>query len=62
MMPKNVTVSGTDKVQVVFLEKGEFPLRAGEGTAVVSTGNAKDKTAVVHGTIPGSTVVMHSPA
>jgi hypothetical protein len=61
-MSKNVTVIGTHGVQVVFLEKGEFPLRNGEGMAVVSTGNAKDKTAVVHGTIPNTSVIMHSPA
>jgi hypothetical protein len=62
MMSKNVTVSGTDKVQVVFLEKGEFSLRSGEGIPVVSTGNAKDKTAVVHGTVPGTTIIAHNPA
>jgi hypothetical protein len=61
-MSKNVTVVGTHGVQVVFLEKGEFPLRGGEGMVVVSTGNAKDRTAVVHGTVPGTTIVAHNPA
>jgi hypothetical protein len=61
-MSKNVTVTGTDKTQVVFLEKGEFSLRLGEGIPVVSTGNPKDKTAVVHGTVPGTTIVAHNPA
>jgi hypothetical protein len=61
-MSKNVNVSGTDKVQVVFLEKGEFPLRNGEGVPVVSTGNAKDKTAVVHGTILSTSINIQNPA
>ena len=50
-MSKNVTVVGTDKVNITFLEKGEFSLRPGEGIPVVSTGNAKDQTAVVRGTM-----------
>lgn len=61
-MSKNVTVVGTHGSQVVFLEKGEFPLRNGEGWAVVSTGNAKDRTAVVHGTVPGTTIILDNPA
>jgi hypothetical protein len=61
-MSKNVTVIGADKVQVQFLERGEFGLRPGEGMPIVSTGNAKDKTATVHGTVPGSSVNFQSPA
>jgi hypothetical protein len=49
-MSKNVTVVGTDRVNIAFLEKGEFSLRPGEGTPITVTGNAKDRTAIVHGT------------
>jgi hypothetical protein len=61
-MSKNVIVVGTDKVNITFLEKGEFPLRPGEGVPVVSTGNAKDKTAVVHGTILSTSINIQNPA
>ena len=61
-MSKNVTVVGTDKVNITFLEKGEFSLRPGEGIPVVSTGNAKDQTAVVRGTIVGTSISIQNPA
>ena len=49
-MSKNVTVVGTDKVNITFLEKGEFPLRVGEGTPIVSSGSKVNNNAQAHGT------------
>jgi hypothetical protein len=62
MAKTNVTVVGTDKVNIIFRSTGEQDLKAGEGMPVVSTGTAKDRTAVVHGTVPGSTVNIQNPA
>ena len=60
-MSKNVTVTGTDKVLVQFLEKGEFSLRPGEGTPIVSTGSKVNNNAVVHGTTAQG-VLVNNPA
>jgi hypothetical protein len=61
-MSKNVTVTGTDKVNIVFRSTGDQDLKVGEGVPVVSTGNAKDKTAVVHGTILSTSINIQNPA
>jgi hypothetical protein len=61
-MSKNVTVTGTDRVVVQFLEKGEFSLRPGEGTPVVSSGSKVNNNAQAHGTVPGTTVLVQNPA
>ena len=58
----NVNVQATDKVQIIFRSTGDQDLRVGEGIPVVSSGNAKDRTAVVHGTVPGTTIIVHNPA
>ena len=57
----NVNVQATDRV-IVFRSTGDLDLRAGEGVPVVSTGNAKDKTAVVHGTILSTSINIQNPA
>ena len=62
-MPKiNVRIQGTDKVNIVFRSDGEQDLREGEGKPVVSSGDPKARTAVVHGTVPGTTINFQSPA
>jgi hypothetical protein len=58
----NVTVTATDKIQIIFRSTGDQDLKLNEGTPAVATGNLKDKTATVHGTVPGSTVLIHNPA
>jgi hypothetical protein len=60
-MSKNVTVSGTDKVQVVFSSPGETPSNPSAGKPIVVTGNPKDKNATVHGSTAQG-VVVDNPA
>ena len=58
----NVRIQGTDKVTIDFRSDGSQDLREGDGKPVVSSGNPKDRTAVVHGTVPGTTINFQSPA
>lgn len=41
---------------------GQTILHVGAGMPVVATGSTKDKTAVVHGQVAGTSVIFHSPA
>jgi hypothetical protein len=56
----NVTIIGTDKVQVIFRSTGDQDLRPSGGKPVGATGNPKDKNAVVHGSTVG--IVIDNPA
>jgi hypothetical protein len=62
MAKVNVRVRGTDNVVIDFRSTGEQDLRASEGKPVVATGSAKDRTAVVHGNVPGSSILIDNPA
>lgn len=41
---------------------GQTVLHVGAGVPVVATGSTKDKTAVVHGQIANTSIVIHNPA
>jgi hypothetical protein len=58
----NVTIIGTDKVQIVFRSTGEQDLKVGEGVPVVSSGSKVNQNAQAHGTVPGTSILFHSPA
>jgi hypothetical protein len=47
---------------VVAHNPGQHPLPAGAGQPVVATGSVVNKTAVVRGQVPSSTVVIQNPA
>jgi len=59
-MSKNVTVTGTDKVQIIFRSAGEQDLKVGEGIPVVSTGNKVNGNAQAHGSVAG--ILVQNPA
>lgn len=42
--------------------KGSSPASTSAGKPIVSTGDPKTQTAVVHGQVPGSTVIIDNPA
>jgi hypothetical protein len=56
------TITGTDKVVVVFSSPAETPLPAAAGVAVVVTGSTQTKNATVHGQVTGTTLLIHNPA
>jgi len=45
---------------IEFNSAGETELKLNEGQPVVSTGNPKDRTAAVHGSVAG--ILVHNPA
>jgi hypothetical protein len=57
----NVNIQATDRV-IVFRSTGDQDLRAGEGTPVVSSGSKVNGNAQAHGTVPGTSILFHSPA
>jgi hypothetical protein len=57
----NVNVQATDRV-IVFRSTGESDLRVGEGVPVVSSGSKVNGNAQAHGTVPGTSILFHSPA
>jgi hypothetical protein len=58
----NVTITGTDKVQIIFRSTGDQDLRVGEGVPVVSSGSKVNGNAQAHGTVPGTSILVHNPA
>jgi len=58
----NVTITGTDKVQIIFRSTGDQDLKDKEGVPVVSSGTKVNGNAQAHGTVPGTSILFHSPA
>lgn len=57
----NININHLDR-QIIFRSTGDLDLRVGEGRPVVSSGTKVNGNAQTHGTVPGTTIVIHSPA
>jgi hypothetical protein len=57
----NVNVQATDRV-IVFRSTGDQDLRVSEGVPVVSSGSKVNGNVQAHGTVPGTSILFHSPA
>jgi hypothetical protein len=47
---------------IEFNSSGEQDLKVGEGIPVVSSGSKVNGNATAHGTVPGTSILIHSPA
>jgi hypothetical protein len=63
-MPEvHTTINGPrNEVSIVFHNPGRTADQPGAGVPVVSTGTPLNKNAVVHGQIPGTSIIFNSPA